>query len=118
MMSFDTQNRATGSRDAATRESSPKITTARPDSQTKARTVGTLRSADSRSRHPRQNSGFSFMAEFNLRRSARGSSDRRRSVGARNRTQGLNIVADTQTRNESIPGKQKPAYLCLQTNLG
>src|SRR5215472_15329126 len=61
MISFDTQNRATGSKDAKTRETIPKTTTARPDSQTKRSTSGTLRRAESRSRHPLQNCGASFM---------------------------------------------------------
>src|ERR1700733_6481826 len=63
MMSLETQNSAGGRSAAITRAISPKITTARPDSHTKRSTAGTLRSAVKRSRHPRQNSGFSLMTE-------------------------------------------------------
>src|SRR5215469_13102502 len=61
MMSFETQNSAGGRMEAMILATSPRTTTARPDSQTNCRTVGTLRSAESRSRQLRQNSGRSLI---------------------------------------------------------
>ena len=56
-----TARKAGGSSDATTLKTSPRMTTARPDSQTKRSTVGTFRRAERRSRHPLQNCGCSFM---------------------------------------------------------
>src|ERR1039458_710349 len=74
IMSFETQNSAGGSREARTRVISPRTTTVRPDSHTKRRTAGTLRSAENRSRHPPRNSGFSPMTDPPWTPSAVGSS--------------------------------------------
>src|ERR1700686_5870444 len=62
-MSFVTQNSAGGIREARTREISPSTTTVRPDSQTKRKTAGTLRSAAKRSRHPPRNSASPVITE-------------------------------------------------------
>src|SRR5579864_1329437 len=63
MISFETQNSAGGSKEAMTRKTNPRTTTIRPDSQTKRKTAGTLRSAETRSRHPPRISGWPFMIE-------------------------------------------------------
>src|SRR5216684_3055026 len=52
MISFVIQSSATGRTDENSRETSPKTTTAGPESHTILSTAGTLRSAEMRSCHP------------------------------------------------------------------
>src|SRR4029077_13897843 len=62
MMSLETQNKAGGRSAAMILATKPRMTTARPDSHTKCSTVGTLRRAANRSRHPVRAFGSSFIA--------------------------------------------------------
>src|ERR1700719_4241931 len=101
MMSLVTQNRAGGTREAITREISPSTTTVRPDSHTKRRTAGTLRSAASRSRHPPRKSGPPVITESYTRLPEGIPS------GTRNAsTQASVELSVTRRAAESISGKQ------------
>ena len=120
IMSFETQNSAGGSREAITREISPKTTTVRPDSHTKRSTAGTLRRAESRSRHPPQNSDFPLMTEstcklrwYSVRHGTSPSANRNDATRMLVNPVLVNPMSDEETApsvGESTSGKLRPAH--------
>src|SRR5690348_15354021 len=71
MISFVTNSRPTGNRDATTRKASPRETTVGPDCQTIFNTGGRLRSAATRSFQPLQKLSRSTMFIFHRRSGSR-----------------------------------------------